>query len=1430
MKTSLRLLAFSLALALSAKAEPVPLRLTIPAPPTGVQPYAGLGKRVAVDGGYLVAGAQDDDTGGRDAGVVKVFDSKSGALLFVIVSPSTTGSANFGASVAISGSRLVVGAYYESTGATAAGSAYVFDLASATPTVPVFTLNNPRRAAFDYFGWSVAISGTRVVVGNYLADTGAQDSGSASVYDLSSATPTVPIVTLNNPSPAANDYFGSAVAISGARVVVGAYVDDAGARDAGSAYVYDLSSATPGVPVFTLNNPDPATEDLFGLSVAISGTRVLVGALNDDADATDAGSAYVYDLGGSTPTAPVLTLHHAGQAHDSFGVAVALSGTRAVVGAYLGDAGATNAGGAYVYDLGSATPAAPVVLNNPDPNAQDTFGFSVAVSGSIVAVGAPSDDRGAIDAGSAYLYEMDSATPTVPVLAQNDPGPGPSDYFGSSVSISGSRVAVGAPFDDTGSTDGGRAYVFDRGSRTPSVPVFTLENPSPASRDLFGNSVAISGSRVVVSAQYDDTGANEAGIAYVFDLRSRTPSVPVLTLPNPAPVTGDIFGSAVAISGSRVVVGAYGKYTPTDVRGAAYVFDLRSATPSVPVATLYNPHPSGGNFGIAVAISGARVVVGATYDSTGGIAAGSAFVFDLESATPAVPIATLRKPGAAQGDVFGGSVAISGSRIVVGAIGDDMGGSNAGSACVFDLGSGTPAIPIAILHHPAPSAGDYFGSSVAISGTRIVVGAGGDDAGAGSAFVFEMDSATPAVPVAILQNPGPATNDQFGTSVGIDGSTVIVGAPLDDLVMFDKGAAYLFDTTPDTTILTHPDAVTRATSATFTFAGIDELMPPGAFTFESSFDGAPFTAAISPLVFSALADGLHTFAVRAIDSAGNVDATPPAFAWRVDTVPPDTTITVGPSGTGNTRTATFTFTSNEEDAAFLASLDGGPEADVSSPATYAHLAVGPHTLSVRAVDPAGNSDATPATRTWTIISSPIHDARYTKGGAVPGAGGGGIPADAVWTGFGEPAINDAGAVAFHGKWKSAGGSGAGIFANDTLIARKGGAEKFESFKDPVLDAAGHAAFLATLDGTRREDDSVLATNAFGALEIVAREGAATAEPGAPVMDRIESISLVDGEILFTARLRGGTPAVTTANNAAAFRIGNGGSTEHVVREGDALGETTVRAFKLLTAVPGSPDQNRAHAAGVTTFLALLADGTEAIVEHAYGSLYIRESEFQNCGVIASAGARLALLATRDGGVKSIFQGDAEYIDPVAQIGQASGVGATKFAAFQDPVLAPHSTQVAFPATLRGTTRAQDETLWWQPYGNPLTLLARESAQPPEVPAGAKWDDFKSLAFPGASSEADFLRGPIFLATMQRGVGGVHERNDTGVWAVDSESTLRLLFREGGTVAGGIVKTIAVLDAVPGSPGVTRSFNNNAQVVWRATFTDGGSAIVVTQVP
>lgn len=771
---------------------------TLPAPAT-LQSGAQLGFSVAVSGGYTVVGAPFDDTGGGNSGVVKVFDSTSGALLHVLTNPSPNSGDNFGNAVAIDGTRVVVGAYLDDTGATDSGMAYVYDLAGASPTVPIFTLNNPTPAATDYFGYSVSISGTRVAVGVHRDDTAATDAGAVYVYDLGGATPSLPVLSLFNPGPPEGDYFGFSVGISGTRVVVGAVRDDTGATDAGSVYVYDIAGATPAVPVVTLTNPGPADSDQLGRSVAISGTRVVVGAFQDDTGGTDAGSVYVYDVTSATPSTPVATLNNPGPAPvggDQFGLAVAISGLRVVVGAWRDDVGASNAGSAYVYDLGSGTPTVPVVtLNNPASAATDQFGFAVAISGTAVVVGANLDDAGESDAGSAYVYNVGSATPSVPVVTLNNPGPAVNDQFGVAVAVSGSLIVVAANLDDTPLTDGGTVFVYDRNSATPTVPVYALTVPVSGSQ--FGGAVAISGTRVVVGAQFDDTGVNNAGRAYVFDLSSATPTVPIVALANPDPESNDLFGRAVSIAGNLVVVSAHGDDTGAMDAGIAYVFDLNSATPGTPVFTLNNPTPEASDvFGYSVSISGTRVVVGAYQDKSLPGTSGSAYVFDVASATPTVPVVTLHSTAM---NTFGLAVSISGTRVVVGAHTDDAGAADAGSAYVYDISSATPAVPVVTLNNPFPAASDWFGRAVAISGTRVVVTAWQDDAGAmnaGSAYVYDLTSATPAVPVATLMSPTPDAGDEFGRAVAIDGTTVVVGALYDDITQVNEGAVYLFGPHP----------------------------------------------------------------------------------------------------------------------------------------------------------------------------------------------------------------------------------------------------------------------------------------------------------------------------------------------------------------------------------------------------------------------------------------------------------------------------------------------------------------------------------------------------------------------------------------------------------------------------------------------------------
>ena len=177
--------------------------------------------------------------------------------------------------------------------------------------------------------------------------------------------------------------------------------------------------------------------------------------------------------------------------------------------------------------------------------------------------------------------------------------------------------------------------------------------------------------------------------------------------------------------------------------------------------------------------------------------------------------------------------------------------------------------------------------------------------------------------------------------------------------------SWTVDTTaPATAIDSRPPARTDSPSASFTFSS-DE---PG--TFACSLDGAPFAPCDATTNLTALADGPHALEVRAIDAAGNRDPTPASADWTIDTTAPDTTIDGGPAALVSSSTSLFAFSASKAGATFQCSLDGGAFAACSAPYTTPQLDDGSHTLSVRAVDDLGNTDATPASRTWTIDTVP----------------------------------------------------------------------------------------------------------------------------------------------------------------------------------------------------------------------------------------------------------------------------------------------------------------------------------------------------------------------------------------------------------------------------------------------------------------------------
>jgi len=166
---------------------------------------------------------------------------------------------------------------------------------------------------------------------------------------------------------------------------------------------------------------------------------------------------------------------------------------------------------------------------------------------------------------------------------------------------------------------------------------------------------------------------------------------------------------------------------------------------------------------------------------------------------------------------------------------------------------------------------------------------------------------------------------------------------------------------PDTSIDSNPTDPSNSANASFTFSSAD-----AGSTFECQLDGGGWSGCTSPQNYAGLADGSHTFEVKATNMRGNTDPTPASWTWLIDTMPPDTSIDSNPSDPSNSANASFTFSANEAGSSFECQLDGGGWSGCTSPQNYAGLADGSHTFEVRATDAAANTDPTPASYTWLV--------------------------------------------------------------------------------------------------------------------------------------------------------------------------------------------------------------------------------------------------------------------------------------------------------------------------------------------------------------------------------------------------------------------------------------------------------------------------------
>jgi hypothetical protein len=423
----------------------------------------------------------------------------------------------------------------------------------------------------------------------------------------------------------------------------------------------------------------------------------------------------------------------------------------------------------------------------------DTCGYAMAVSGDTIAVGSLGDDDDGSVSGSVNVYVRSGATWSHQAkLTASDAGA--FDAFGYSVALSGDTLVVGASGDGDAASGAGSAYVFVRSGTTWSEQA-KLMAPFSQPNQRMGECVAVSGDTLAVGAPYRDSpfGWTDAGAVLVY-VRSGTVWTLQQELLPMLPQFASLLGISVALEGDRLVTGAPGTDDLGAASGSAFVFERSGSTWTLQPRLLASDGAAGDALGNAVSISGDTVVVGAFMDSDAGVGSGSASVFTHDGVDWSQQ-AKLTSPSSDASDNFGTSVAVSGDLVLVGAQYEEAVGPSSGSVHLYERHQAI-WYDRAAFQAAETVQGDHFGTAVALDGDTAAVGAQSVGtvapfAGSGYAFLLE-DTTWVDLGQALAGSLGEPSNAGWGAlAAGEPMSLTLAGALPDDTAFLVVGAAAL---------------------------------------------------------------------------------------------------------------------------------------------------------------------------------------------------------------------------------------------------------------------------------------------------------------------------------------------------------------------------------------------------------------------------------------------------------------------------------------------------------------------------------------------------------------------------------------------------------------------------------------------------------------
>lgn len=689
--------------------------------------FDSFGISVSLDGDRAVIGANRDDDNGNNSGSAYVFDfigsswSQSAKLKANDAMPDD----EFGRSLSLHGNRVLIGSHRDdNNNGINAGSVYIFDKIASNWSQTVKLI--PSNPLDKNFSQSLSSSQNRVLIGSSTND----GSGAAYIFDLVSNSwqETIRLVA-NDASPGVA--FGLSVSLDNNRALIGARFDGVNTDSAGSAYIFDLVGNN-WMQTAKLIATDGEPLDNFGKTVSLSGDTALIGSYNHN---LDLGSVYVFDLNASLWTQTTQLNASDGFSGDSFGASsITLSDNQIFIGAVLDNDNDKDSGSVYDFRLSGANwLETNKLIADVDSAFADFFGTSVSLFGDRALIGAPNDRNGnSSHSGSAYIFDWVEGkwiltVKLLPTFTLEVSG------FGSSVSLSQNRALIGAWENDSNNVGAAFIYDLNKGVWSNSISFGQFGNTG------FGSSVSLENNLAIIGAKLDDENGENSGAAYISEFDSLNWS-PLQKMTPIDAREGDNFGQSISLSGFRVLIGA-----PLDDEngidaGAAYVFQVGNGVPGQLDKLISSSFSTGDRFGTSVSLDGNQALIGANGDDDNGTDAGSAYLFNYDTFNNAwFEVDKLYAVGAAAGDLFGTSVSLSGNRALISAIFDDDNGNNSGSAYLFDL-NGLTQIDKFNANDAAST--DFFGISVSLSGDRYLIGASlHDDNGSnsGAAYIFDGD-------------------------------------------------------------------------------------------------------------------------------------------------------------------------------------------------------------------------------------------------------------------------------------------------------------------------------------------------------------------------------------------------------------------------------------------------------------------------------------------------------------------------------------------------------------------------------------------------------------------------------------------------------------------------------------------------------------------